>query len=169
MANIEGDVRLLTADPFDSSEDLIKWINVSRETKQFANNLAIDVAVVQFLLKSIYDADLTLLRPVKPVKVDGDFGPNTATWVKHFQSSSDIQDRIRPRKFLPVRPDGIVSRAPGNGLQSRLFAIYRLNWAMAKLQPFIFDALIGTIRVGKLSVEVLKTRKFPVPVQVDSL
>jgi len=173
MPNVEGaptsgPAAIISSDQlFDDNNNMVEYINVSTTLFKGGANPQLDVGLVQFLLVRLYnfDAPPNALIPVtsKPLSVDGDFGPITETFVKNFQSQAAIQDTINPRKFLPVRPDGVVNRAPGMSLSARLLAIYRLNFIVADQEPDLYAALLASAQSRRLSLGALKAAQFVSP------
>lgn len=165
MPNVEGAKVTLNADQlFTPDNNLVEFINVAKNLQRFQVNPAVDAALVQFFLTRIYNSSMANSRPFTkgPLKVDGVYGEITETFIKHFQTNAHIEDQINPRKPIPLRGDGIVNRAAGNTLASRFLAIYRLNWAVARLEPSLYALLLESARQGILSVGGLAAVAVPV-------
>lgn len=147
MAFIEttrSPIRIPTLDDLnDPDTQLPMWVNVSVKVGENVRNIkSVDTLWVQFVLKNIFDAP-GMFRIPKPLKVDGIYGDNTKAWITHFQTNRRAQSFSQgDTVFLPVHPDGAVSRMPlGDFDVKRGFTAYRMNKALAVINPFLFFTL----------------------------
>jgi hypothetical protein len=85
----------------------IPYYNIDAAVGPNCPNVTTDVMLVQFFLHQIYSFPGKDNVPSGPkIKIDGQFGPVTASWIKHFQNEVKMKGKS-------IQTDGRVDPAKG--------------------------------------------------------
>jgi hypothetical protein len=114
------------------------FYNVNRAVGKGSANRKGDVMLVQLLLKKFYAKKKDVPPPPGQMKVDGLFGPTTATWIARFQLQ---QNPLFPNG---VATDGVVDRAKDpwvSTISHTLYTILVLNFWLRQTDVLLFENL----------------------------
>ena len=97
-------------------------------------NLPDDTRLVQYLLKSFYDALPSLTKPKGEMKVDGICGPITNNWILRFQLDAN-QYSGEPLIIVDNRVDRVINRNLVGSVGNKKYTLAVLNYYVKEYNP----------------------------------